>query len=113
MQCLYYFPPGKTFSGETQFGCDFFDFFHNLTEAGVEGDFAEPIAVVDAASGDAGAMPDEGPPKTVQTKESLRGTLPKKAMDYQVSKLVCLSTARSKHQLKSAPYDMLYLFWFG
>ena len=48
------------------------------------GDFEEPVAVVDAASGDAGAMPDEGPPRTVKTKESLRGTLPKKAIDYQV-----------------------------
>ncbi|XP_063717173.1 dysferlin-like isoform X4 [Symsagittifera roscoffensis] len=53
-------------------------------EAGVAGDFEEPVAVVDAASGDAGAMPDEGPPRTVKTKESLRGTLPKKAIDYQV-----------------------------
>ena len=46
------------------------------------------MAIVDSASGDAGAMPDEGPPKTVKTKESLRGTLPKKPADYQVVQIV-------------------------
>ncbi len=69
---------------EGKFICDCLAGGGNGDEDSVAGDFDAPVEVVDAASGNAGAMPDEGPPKTVKTKESLRHTLPKKAVDYQV-----------------------------